>query len=304
MSVQNTLKARRKLTRIRETSGDRAFLIAMYAIAGLVAIVTIYPLLYVLSASFSSSEAVATGRVYLLPVEFSLEGYKLTLKEKDILVGFKNSLLYTSVGTCGNMALTILLAYPLSRKQMPGRNVITFLVAFTMYFSGGLIPTFLVIDSMGLVDTIWGLLAPTAISTFNMIIMRTYFQSSIPDELQESAELDGCNHTRFLLSIVLPLSAPILAVIALYYGVDHWNGYFNALIYLRSTSKISLQLALRNILLANQISGSESSYAERAMIGVTVKYCAIVISCIPMMIVYPFVQRFFIKGVMVGAIKG
>lgn len=303
MSV-NTVRAGRGSTRIRETSGDRVFLIVMYAIAGIVAVVTIYPLLYVLSSSFSASEAVATGRVYLFPVDFSLEGYKLTLKEKDILIGFQNSLLYTSVGTVVNMALTVLLAYPLSRKQLPGRNIIAFFVAFTMYFSGGLIPTFLLVSSMGLVDTIWGLLAPTAVSTFNMIIMRTYFQSSIPDELQESAELDGCNHTRFLLSIVLPLSAPILAVVALYYGVAHWNGYFNALIYLRSTSKVSLQLALRNILLANQISGGETSYAERAMIGVTVKYCAIVISCVPMMIVYPFVQRFFIKGVMVGALKG
>lgn len=297
-------KAVKSPYRIRDTKSDRTFLIAIYIIVGLIALITLYPLLYVLSSSFSSAEAVATGRVYLLPVEFSLDGYKLTFEEKDIMVGFRNSLLYTSVGTVINMILTILLAFPLSRKQLPGRNVITFFVAFTMYFSGGLIPTFLLVDQLGLVDTIWGLLAPSAISTFNMIIMRTYFQSSIPDELQESAELDGCNYTRFLLSIVLPLSAPILAVVALYYGVNHWNGYFNALIYLRSTSKISLQLALRNILLANQISSGDASYAERAMIGVTVKYCAIVVSCIPMMIVYPFVQKFFIRGVMVGAIKG
>ncbi|HML47684.1 MAG TPA: carbohydrate ABC transporter permease [Clostridia bacterium] len=290
--------------RIREAAGDRVFLLALYAVAGLVALITLYPLLYVLSASFSGAEAIAGGKVYLWPVHFSLEGYRLTLREKDILIGFQNSVLYTAVGTSVNMILTILLAYPLSRKQLPGRNLITFIVAFTMYFSGGLIPTFLIVDALGLVDTIWGLLAPTAVSTFNTIIMRTYFQSAIPTELQESAELDGCNHTRFLTRIVLPLSAPILAVIALYYGVGHWNGYFNALIYLRSSSKINLQLALRNILLANQISGGETSYAERAMIGVSVKYCAIVISCIPMMAVYPFVQRFFIRGVMVGALKG
>lgn len=297
-------KRLRQPHRIREGAGDRGFLLAMYIIAGVAMMATLYPLLFVLSASLSNPGAVAGGQVYLLPVGWSLEGYKLALADKDIVIGFKNSLLYTGVGTAMNMALTILLAFPLSRKQLPGRNLITFFVAFTMYFSGGLIPTFLVVNSMKLVDSIWGLLLPSAISTFNMIIMRTYFQSSLPEELQESAMLDGCNYTRFLLRIALPLSAPILAVVALYYGVAHWNGYFNALIYLRSATKISLQLALRNILLANQMSTGETSYAERAMVGVTIKYAAIVISCVPMIVVYPFVQRFFIKGVMVGALKG
>ena len=290
--------------RIRDTWNDRVFLTSMYALAGLIMLITLYPLLYVLSASFSGAEAVAGGKVYLWPVSPSMEGYKLAFADKDIMIGFKNSVFYTALGTSINMLLTILLAFPLSRKQLPGRALITFFVAFTMYFSGGLIPTFLVVNSLKLVDTVWGFLLPGMISTFNMIIMRTYFQSSIPDELQESAELDGCNYTHFLVRIVLPLSAPILAVVALYYGVGIWNGYFNALIYLRSTSRISLQLALRNILLANQISAGEVSYAERAMIGVTIKYAAIVISCIPMMLVYPFVQKFFIKGVMVGSIKG
>ena len=297
-------RALKNKNHIRDTLGDRIFLICMYTLAGFIMLITLYPLLYVVSASFSGAEAVAQGRVYLWPVETSLEGYKLAFADKDIMVGFKNSVFYTALGTSINMLLTILLAFPLSRKQLPGRGLITFFVAFTMYFSGGLIPTYLVVNSLKLVDTVWGLLLPGMISTFNMIIMRTYFQSSIPDELQESAELDGCNYTRFLISIVLPLSAPILAVVALYYGVGLWNGYFNALIYLRSTSKISLQLALRNVLLANQISAGEVSYAERAMIGVTIKYAAIVISCVPMMIVYPFVQKFFIRGVMVGAIKG
>lgn len=289
---------------IREAKSDQAFLVAMYIIAGLVMLATLYPLIYVLSASISSADAVAGGKVYFWPVGFDLTGYKLALAEKDVVIGFKNSLFYTALGTLINMVLTILLAFPLSRKRLPGRNILTFMIAFTMYFSGGLIPTYLLIDGFKLVDSVWGLLLPNAISTFNMIIMRTYFSTSIPDELQESAWLDGCNDTRFLLRIVLPLSAPILAVVGLYYAVGHWNGYFNALIYLRSQSKISLQLALRNILLANQASGGDASYAERAMIGVTVKYAVIVISCIPMMIIYPFVQKFFLKGVMVGAIKG
>lgn len=289
---------------IKDSPGDRVFLTTMYTIAGLAALLVLYPLLYVLSASFSSPEAVANGRVFFWPIDVSLEGYALAFADKDITVGFKNSVLYTAVGTSINMLLTILMAFPLSQRTLPGRSAITFFVAFTMYFSGGLIPTYLVVDRLKLVDTLWGMLLPGMISTFNMIIMRTYFQSAIPEEMRESAELDGCTPTLYLMRIVLPLSMPILAVVALYYGVSIWNGFFHALVYLRSTSKITLQLALRNILLANQVNTGEVSYAERAMIGVTIKYAAIVISCVPMMIVYPFVQRFFIRGVMVGAIKG
>lgn len=288
----------------KEIPQDRAVSL-FFNIAGiLILIVEAYPLIYVLSASFSSSDAISLGKVYLWPVEFSLEGYKMLVQNSQILNGFRNSIIYMGLGVLINMSLTMLLAFPLSRKELPGRNLITVFVAITMYISGGLIPTFLLVSKLDLVDTVWGLLLPTAISTTNMIIMRTYFNSTIPEELREAAFLDGCSYTKYFLRIVIPLSAPILAVIALYYAVDSWNTYFNALIYLRSSEKANLQLVLRDILLANQVSSGDGSYAENSKLGVTIKYAVIVVSCVPMLLVYPFVQRYFTKGVMIGSIKG
>ena len=289
---------------IRETRRDQVFLAVLLVISAFILVIELYPLIFVVSASFSDSDAISLGRVYLLPVNPSLDGYRMLLKEKDILTGFRNSVIYLAVGTTVNMLLTMLLAFPLSRREMPGRNIITFFVALTMYDSGGLIPTYLMVSNLGMVDTLWGIIVPNAISTTNMIIMRTYFQNSIPESLYEAAMLDGSNYTKYLLRVVLPLSMPIVAVIGLYYGVGHWNNYFDALIYLRSTEKQSLQLVLRNILLANQVNSGDGSYSEASKLGVTIKYSVIVFSCIPMMIAYPFVQRFFIKGVMIGAIKG
>lgn len=291
-------------TKLKESGQDRLFLSILYGFSFLILLVEIYPLIYVVSASLSSSDAISLGKVYLWPVELSLSGYEMLGDNQDILTGFRNSGIYLVVGTTINMVLTVLLAYPLSRKEIPGRNLLTLIVVATMYIQGGLIPTYLLVDSMSMVDTIWGLLLPGAIVTTNMIIMRTYFQTSIPDGLREAAFLDGCGDTKFLLSIVLPLSMPILAVVGLYYAVGHWNNYFDALIYLRSAGKQSLQLVLRNILLANQLNSGDGSYAESSKLGVTIKYSVIVVSCIPMMIAYPFVQKFFLKGVMIGALKG
>lgn len=288
----------------KEVPQDKAVSIFFNTVGILILIVEAYPLIYVLSASFSSSDAISMGKVYLWPVEFSMEGYKMLVQNSQILNGFKNSIIYMGLGVLLNMSLTMLLAFPLSRKELPGRNLITVFVAVTMYVSGGLIPTFLLVSKLELVDTLWGLILPTAISTTNMIIMRTYFNSTIPEELREAAFLDGCSYTKYFLRIVIPLSAPILAVIALYYAIDSWNTYFNALIYLRSTEKANLQLVLRDILLANQVSSGDGSYAENSKLGVTIKYAVIVVSCVPMLIVYPFVQRYFTKGVMIGSIKG
>ena len=288
----------------KEVPQDKAVSIFFNTVGILILIVEAYPLIYVLSASFSSSDAISMGKVYLWPVEFSMEGYKMLVQNSQILNGFKNSIIYMGLGVLLNMSLTMLLAFPLSRKELPGRNLITVFVAVTMYVSGGLIPTFLLVSKLELVDTLWGLILPTAISTTNMIIMRTYFNSTIPEELREAAFLYGCSYTKYFLRIVIPLSAPILAVIALYYAVDSWNTYFNALIYLRSTEKANLQLVLRDILLANQVSSGDGSYAENSKLGVTIKYAVIVVSCVPMLIVYPFVQRYFTKGVMIGSIKG
>ena len=288
----------------KEIPQDRAVSL-FFNIAGiLILIVEAYPLIYVLSASFSSSDAISLGKVYLWPVEFSLEGYKMLVQNSQILNGFRNSIIYMGLGVLINMSLTMLLAFPLSRKELPGRNLITVFVAITMYISGGLIPTFLLVSKLDLVDTVWGLLLPTAISTTNMIIMRTYFNSTIPEELREAAFLDGCSYTKYFLRIVIPLSAPILAVIALYYAVDSWNTYFNALIYLRSSEKANLQLVLRDILLANQVSSGDGSYAENSKLGVTIKYAVIVVASVPVMLIYPFVQKYFVKGVMIGAVKG
>ena len=294
----------KKNNAIRETRRDRIFLNVLLAISVIILIIELYPLVYVVSASFSSSDAISRGQVYLLPVEFSLDGYKMLSKNKDILTGFTNSVLYLIVGTSINMLLTIALAYPLSRKELPFRNMLTLFIVFTMYVQGGLIPTYLQVSRMNLVDTLWGLILPNAIITTNMIIMRTYFQTSLPESLHEAAVLDGCNYTCYLLKIVLPLSLPILAVVGLYYAVGHWNNYFDALIYLRSRDKQSLQLVLRDILLANQVNSGDGSYSESSKLGVTIKYSVIVVSCIPMMIAYPFVQKFFVKGVIIGALKG
>lgn len=294
----------KKNNAIRETRRDRIFLNVLLAISVVILIIELYPLVYVVSASFSSSDAISRGQVYLLPVEFSLDVYKMLSKNKDILTGFTNSVLYLIVGTSINMLLTVALAYPLSRKELPFRNMLTLFIVFTMYVQGGLIPTYLQVSRMNLVDTLWGLILPNAIITTNMIIMRTYFQTSLPESLHEAAVLDGCNYTCYLLKIVLPLSLPILAVVGLYYAVGHWNNYFDALIYLRSRDKQSLQLVLRDILLANQVNSGDGSYSESSKLGVTIKYSVIVVSCIPMMIAYPFVQKFFVKGVMIGALKG
>jgi ABC-type glycerol-3-phosphate transport system permease component len=290
---------------IRDSGRDIIFISVVTAIVTIILLAVLYPLVYVVSASISSGEAVMNGRVVLFPVDLSTDGYRMVFDDPNILIGFRNSLVYMALGTTINMIMTTLLAFPLSRKKLPGRNAVMFFVAFTMFFSGGLIPTFLIVDKLGLVDTLWVMVIPNAISTFNLIIMRTYFQNSLPEELFESAALDGCGNFRFLIRIALPLSKPILAVLVLYYAVGHWNSYFNALIYLRSTERISLQLALRNILLANQISTSATEGAsELARIGLTVKYAVIVISSLPMVVLYPFIQKYFIKGIMVGAIKG
>lgn len=290
--------------RMQECAQDRAFLRIIELISVLILIIELYPLIYVLSASFSSSDAISLGKVFLWPVEPNLKGYEMLAENDSILQGFTNSVFYTVLGTSVNMILTTLLAYPLSRKELPGRNFFTLLAVATMYLQGGLIPTYLLVDSLEMVDTVWGLILPGAIVTTNMIIMRTYFQSSIPESLREAAFLDGCGYIKFFLSVVLPLSLPIVAVIGLYYAVGHWNNYFDALIYLRSMDKQNLQLVLRNILLANQVNAGDGSYAESSKLGVTIKYAVIVVSCIPMLVIYPFVQKFFVKGVMIGALKG
>lgn len=293
---------------IRESGGDRAFNVVNYIMLTIVLIVVLYPLVYVVSASFSSSYAVLSGKVWLWPVEPSLDGYKAVFKNKNILTGFQNTVFYTLAGTFINIVMTILAAYPLSRKDFRGRNKFMLLFVFTMMFNGGLIPTYFLVKDLHLIDTVWAMLIPTALSVWNVIIMRTYFQTTIPGELLEASQIDGCNDFRFLLKIVVPLSGPIIAVIALFYAVGHWNQYFNAMIYLKNPQLYPLQLILRDILVQNEVRidmlGDVKSAAARQGLRELLKYSLIVISSVPLMLVYPFVQKFFVKGVMIGSIKG
>lgn len=291
---------------IRHTPGDYAFLTFDCVILVLFFIILIYPLLYVVASSFSSSQITTLS---LIPKKISFEGYRAVFEFKYIWVGYANSLLYTSVGTAIALVVTICCAYPLSRPDFKAGKLLMGLCLFTMYFSGGIIPTFLWIRTLGMLDTMWAIVLPTSLSVYNMIVMRTYFANSIPADLREAAQLDGCNDFRFLFSIVLPLSGPILAVIALYYAVSLWNGYFNAMLYLQTKSKMPLTIFLREILVLNQMTGLDAGLdmeqmaraEERAQL---MKYALIIVSSLPMMLLYPFVQKYFVKGVMIGAVKG
>ena len=293
---------------IHDTAGDRAFMAFNYLVLTLLAIVILYPLIYVLSASFSSGQAVSSGRVWLWPVEPTLAGYEAIFKNRAVLLGFYNSLFYTVVGTIINVVMTVLAAYPLSRPELPGRRVIAFIFFFTLLFSGGLIPTYLVVRDLGMLSTRWALILPTALSIWNMLIARTFFENNIPKELREAAQLDGCDDFNFLWRVVLPLSGPILAVLALFYGVGHWNSYFTALIYLYDKNLWPLQLVLRDILVQDQVDPGMAAdirgVAAKAQLRELLKYSLIVVATVPLLIIYPFVQRHFVKGVMLGSVKG
>jgi putative aldouronate transport system permease protein len=292
---------------IAETRGDRIFLIGIKVMLWIALIAVAVPLIYVVSSSFSSASAVSAGRVLLWPVEPSLRAYQDALTNPQVLQGYYNSLIYAVGGTLISVTLTVAIAYPLSRKTFFGRNLIMSLLIFTMLFSGGLIPTYLVVQSLGMLNTRWALLIPAAIGVWQVIIARTFFRSTIPDELYEAATLDGASDLRFLWSIVLPLSKPMLAVIALMYAIYQWNSYFDALVYLKDTSLYPLQIVLRNILIQNTISDPSKDVAqqlERQQLANVLKYALIVVSSLPVLVIYPFIARHFTKGVMVGAVKG
>jgi putative aldouronate transport system permease protein len=292
----------------RDTGADRAFTIVNYVVLLLFLITVAYPLIYVVSASLSDPRDVISGRMWLWPVNFTLDGYRAVFDNSRIVTGFKNSAFYTIVGTAVSVALTILAAYPLSRKDLTGRAPITFLFLFTLLFGGGLIPTYLVVRETGLLNTRWALIIPTALSVYNLIITRTFFQVTIPDELLEAAQLDGVSDFRFLVDVVLPLSMPIIAVNALFYAVGQWNQYFNALIYLTDQDLFPLQLILREILVQNQVDLSKisdiSQVAQRQNLADLLKYTLIVVASLPVLIIYPFVQRHFVRGVLIGSLKG
>ncbi|WP_123043324.1 carbohydrate ABC transporter permease [Cohnella candidum] len=294
-------------TTIKESTGDKIFLAAIYTILCIVLIVVLYPLIYILSSSFSSPAAVSSGQVWLWPVDFSIKGYEALLNTPQILTGYANSLFYTSAGTLVSVTLTVMIAYPLSRKTFFGRNALMMLVTFTMLFSGGLIPTYMVVKELGMIDTRWALLIPNAVWVWQVIIARSFFQSSIPEELLEASEMDGCSDLRFIWSVVLPLSKPILAVLVLMYAVGQWNAYFDALIYLKSADKFPLQLILRSIIIQNNSGNTVADVGtqiQRQQLSDLLKFSLIVVATLPVLLIYPFVQRFFVQGMLVGSVKG
>lgn len=294
-------------TTIKESRSDRAFAIGNYIALSLVLILVLYPLVYIVSASMSSPIAVSSGRVWLWPVELNFSAYETIIHYRSIVTGFLNSLFYATVGTTVNVILTLLAAYPLSRRDLYGRNWIMMMFVFTMLFSGGLIPTYLVVHNLGLLNTRWALILPTAMAVWNVIITRTYFQITLPDELLDAARVDGCSDFQFFRQIVLPLSKPVIAVNALFYAVAHWNQFFQALIYLTDASLFPLQIILREILIQNIVDPSQVDIAElvrRQELRDLLKYALIVVAAVPPILAYPFVQRHFVKGLMVGSIKG
>lgn len=293
---------------INERGSDRAFTVFNYIVLTLFLIAVAYPLIYVFSASMSDPRSVISGKMWLWPVDITLDGYRAVFRNSRIVTGFQNSLFYTVAGTFISVTLTILAAYPLSRKDLAGRNVIMFLFVFTLLFGGGLIPTYLVVREVGMLNTRWALIIPAALSVYNMIITRTFFQSTIPDELLEAAQLDGCSDFRFVKDVVIPLSGPIIAVNALFYAVGQWNQYFNALIYLTKPDLFPLQLILREILVQNQVDFSQISDVNQLMarqqLQDLLKYSLIVVASAPVLIIYPFVQKHFVRGVLIGSLKG
>ena len=297
-----------KKTKIRDSAEDRVFYAVVNVIMAAVLIVVLYPLIYVVSSSISKASAVQAGKVILLPVGFSLDGYRTVFQYKTVMTGYLNSAKYMVLGTSINVVITLICAYPLSRRTLPMRGFFMFLFTFTMYFGGGLIPTYLVVRKLKLLNTVWALVLPGALGVYNMIITRTFIQNTIPGEMLEAAQIDGCSDIQFFFHMVLPLSKAIIAVITLYYAVGHWNSWFDAFIYLTNRDMYPLQLILRDILLVSQVDLTlidDPEILER-MIGLAdlMKYSLIVIATVPMMALYPFVQKYFIRGVMIGSLKG
>lgn len=299
----------RRARAVREPLADRVFAAFNRVFLGALLLVVLYPLVYLASASLSDPVAVASGRMWLWPVDVTFGGYARTLRNPDLWRGLRNTAFYTVLGTLINLAVTLPAAYALSRRDLPGRNVITGFFVLTLFVDGGLVPRYLLVRQLGLLDTVWALVLPGAASAWLIVVARSFFQTGVPGELQEAAELEGCSAFRFFWKVVLPLSKPITAVLALFYAVGHWNGYFGALIYLTDRDLYPLQLVLREILVQGELSaavmtGDATSVAEQVRLAGVVRYAVMIVSALPLLLVYPFVQRYFVKGVLVGSLKG
>lgn len=297
------------MRKVRGTMGDRVFLVIVYALVIGITLIVLYPLIYVVSCSFSDPKAVGGGRVWLFPVDFTLVGYKRVFQEKSIITGYLNTIFYTVAGTMINLAVTIPCGYALSKKNLPGKGILMTFFMITMYFGGGMIPSFLLIQNLHLYNTRAVLLLLGAFSTYNCIICKTFF-AGLPQELEEAAAIDGCSVYRCFLQIVLPTAQALIGVMVLYFAVGHWNSYFNAMMYINNDDYKPLQLVLRRLLVEVQTSmammeGMMEEYAsEQYQLAQLLKYAVIVVSSLPVMILYPFLQKFFAKGVMIGSVKG
>lgn len=293
---------------MKRSKGDRIFDMVSTIILCLVFLVVSYPLYFVIIASVSDPYQVLNGNVMLFPKGFNIDSYVRIFEESSIWKGYVNTILYTVCGTTLNVILTMTIAYPLSRKYFSGRKIITAILLITMYFSGGMIPTYLLVRNLGLRDTFWVMIFLGAISAYNVIIARTFLESSIAQELEEAASIDGCSKLQFFFSMVLPLSKAIIAVLVLYYAVAHWNDYMRGLIYLNTAEKYPLQLIIRSILIQTQMMASDATdiadIDARMKLAEAMKYGVIIVSCLPTLVLYPFVQKYFVKGIMVGSVKG
>jgi putative aldouronate transport system permease protein len=290
----------------KKQTSDVVMEVLLYVVAVILLIILIYPLYFIVIASFSDPSAVAGGQMWLFPKGFTLDGYKELLKHDNIWIGYRNTIMYTVVGTAIGLIVNISAAYALSRRDLVGRKYLSLFFIFTMFFNGGLIPTFLTIRDFHLYDTFLVMVLPFSVAVFDIIVARTFFQTSIPGDLWEAAQIDGCGNLRYYVQIVLPLSKAIIAVLALWIAVGHWNSYFNALIYIKDPNLYPLQLILRNILITNQMQSNlgTGEAAEIAMrLANLMRYSVIIIATLPIMCIYPFVQKYFNQGVMIGAVK-
>lgn len=293
--------------KLYRTLPDRILLGCIWALLIFIMVVILVPVLFIIASSFSDAKAVSAGQVFLWPVDFSLAGYQVIFQSPNIVRAFANSVAYTAVGTVVSVSLTLLAGYPLSRTDLRIRGFVMFLFTVTMFFSGGMIPTYLVVSKLKLVDSFWAMILPSAMGVWNVILIKTYIQSSIPGEIYESASIDGCSDWKYFIQMVIPLSKPIIAVMILLYAVGKWNDFFSGLLYLNDINKQPLQLLLRNILVTNDATGMQLSLTEqmnRQELKTLLQYSLIIVSSVPVMILYPFIQKYFVKGIMMGSIKG
>ena len=304
--MKNNVKAKRK--KVKLCWQDKVFYGIVYTLIFFLTILVLYPIVYIISASFSSSTAVAQGRVWLFPVKFSLRAYEAVFNYKNLWLGYRNTIFYVIAGTVINVAMTMICAYPMARKGLWGRGFLSFLFTFTMLFGGGMIPSYILIKNLGMINTVWSMLIPGAMSVYNMIVARTFIQSNIPDELLEASKIDGCDDFKFFFQMVLPLSKAIIAVLTLWYAVGHWNSYFSAFLYLTNKNLYPLQIFLKEILVQNEIESEAISNINDALelqnLKLLLKYAVIVVSTVPLFTFYPFVQKYFVKGVTIGSVKG